>query len=83
MEKVIMGWFARAEYARVAVEVVIRLDWADNVRVYNRARDTVIVPVAISIRNWEEDHFVVFANNDESNRRIKIKFITSICRFYW
>ena len=76
-----MGWFARAEYARVAIEIVIKFDWAHNVRVYNRAWDAVIVPVSIGIRNREENHFVVFSNDDESDGWIKIKFITRICRF--
>jgi len=77
-EKIIVGWFACAEYARVTVEIVITLDWANNVRVYNRAWDAVIVLVAISIRNWEENHFVVFANDDESNSGIEIKFIACL-----
>ena len=80
-EKIIVGWFACAEYARVTVEIVITLDWANNVRVYNRAWDAVIVLVAISIRNREENHFVVFANDDESNGGTEIKFIACLCRF--
>jgi hypothetical protein len=80
-ENIIVGRFTRAEQTRVTVEIVIKLDWADNVRVYNRAREAVIVLVAIGIRNREENNFVVFANDNESNCGIKIKFIACLCRF--
>lgn len=63
-EDVIVSWFARAEQARVAIKVVVELDWADHVRVYDRAREAVLVPVAVGVRSGEKDHFVVLADDD-------------------
>ena len=73
-----MRWFARAEQARVAVEVIVELDWADNIRVYDRARAAVVVLVAIGTRSREEDHFVVLANNDESNNWFELEFFARL-----
>ena len=72
--------FARAEQACVAIKIIVKFYRADNIRVYNRAWEAVIVLVTISVRNREEDHFVVFSNDNECDCGIKIKFITCICR---
>lgn len=72
--------FARAEQACVAIKIIVKFYRADNIRVYDRAWEAVIVLVTISMRNREEDHFVVFANNNECDCGIEIKFIACICR---
>ena len=72
--------FACAEQPCVTIKIVVELDRADNIRIYDRPWEAVIVLVTISMRNREEDHFVVFANNNECDCGIKIKFITCICR---
>ena len=79
-ENIVVCQFACAEQPCVAIKIVVELYRADNIRIYDRPWEAVIVLVAISMRNREEDHFVVFANNNESNCWIKIKFVTCICR---
>jgi len=63
----------------VAIEIVIKLDWADDVRVYDGAREAVILLVAVGTRNGEEDHFVVLADDDESDGWVEVKFGACVC----
>lgn len=78
-ENIVVCWFARSEQPCVTIKIIVELYRADNIRVYDRPWEAVIIFVAISMRNREEDHFVVFANDDECDCGIKIKFGTCIC----
>ncbi|SRR6266436_4698829 len=48
-EDVVVCWLARAEYACMAIEIKVCLDWTDHIRVYDRAWAAVPFRVAVAI----------------------------------
>ncbi len=48
-ENIVVCWLARVEYACMAIEIIIDLDWADHIRVYDRAWAVVPFRVAVVI----------------------------------
>jgi hypothetical protein len=75
-----MSWLARAEQACVAVEVVISLYWAHDIRVYDRSRATVATPVTIAIGTREKHNLVRFGNNNQGDRGAETESCTCVYR---
>ena len=60
----------------MAVEVIVELDWADDIRVYDCAWAAVVVLVAVA--RGEEDHFVVLANDNKGDGWAEIEFFARL-----
>jgi hypothetical protein len=74
-----MCWPAGAEYPRVAKEIVIKLDRADDRSVDDRAGGAVPAIVGDAIVSGEKYYLVVFANDDECNFWIEAEFCARVC----
>jgi hypothetical protein len=75
-----VSWLARAEQASMAVEIIVSFNWAHDIGVYDRARETVPFVVTVTIGPREEDDFVVLGNDNKSDCGFETKSCTCVCR---
>jgi hypothetical protein len=83
-EDVVMRWLARAKYPVVAQEVIVELDRAGDLGVDDQARGAVpalvnqarggVTTLVVVGRAGDEDYFVFFSNDDESDRWFEVQF---------
>src|SRR6266851_5417122 len=80
-EDIVVRRLARSGRPGVVREIIVKLNRADDCRVYHRACGEVQVPVAVVVRlgGGKEYNLVLLSNNDECNGRVEAQLFACVC----